>query len=210
MAAMTGLAIPPGFLTCEVVIRGHSPTHKADAPIQRTMAQRRPQALSPFSIRTAQIFAAVADDFGAVIEGQVTRDGDVRSTWTASPLPDAWRGDAYWDTDRRHVDRRDLWTIHGGRDVCLRGADYGYTAMTGEHQPGRDGPWQRSAAGGREQQPPGPPARSTMRRCRERGHTSPESVTTSRHTGRHSARTAPRSPSAHPRERRLRGDRSTP
>ena len=29
-------------------------------------------------------------DFDAVIEGQVTADGDVSSTWTASPLPDAW------------------------------------------------------------------------------------------------------------------------
>ena len=26
-------------------------------------------------------------DFGAVIEGQVTRDGDVRSTWTTDPVP---------------------------------------------------------------------------------------------------------------------------
>jgi hypothetical protein len=29
-------------------------------------------------------------DFGAVIVGQVTADGDVSSTWTASPGPDAW------------------------------------------------------------------------------------------------------------------------
>jgi hypothetical protein len=30
-------------------------------------------------------------DFATVIEGQVTSDGDVSSTWTASPLPLAWQ-----------------------------------------------------------------------------------------------------------------------
>jgi hypothetical protein len=30
-------------------------------------------------------------DFGAVIEGQVTADGDLRATVTASPGPDAWQ-----------------------------------------------------------------------------------------------------------------------
>jgi hypothetical protein len=29
-------------------------------------------------------------DFGAVIVGQVTADGDVSSTWTANPMPLAW------------------------------------------------------------------------------------------------------------------------
>jgi hypothetical protein len=47
-----------------------------------------------------------AQPYDTVIEGRVTRDGEVRSTWTARPLPLAWEdrhigtltGDTWTDT----------------------------------------------------------------------------------------------------------------
>jgi hypothetical protein len=66
--------------------------------------------------------------FDTVIEGQVTADGNVSSTWTASPMPDAWQethigtltGDTWTDEFSGQFTARDTCVYEGQLTVTRR------------------------------------------------------------------------------------------